>query len=180
MTETLYSRVGFRRWLERIAQDQPPGPSEQPTAEDAQAFLGYHDNLSRRVRDLEAHAQTTHSELAKFAGDDFSTADSETILRALGDEIRSLRSAQNIRSSELSLKLVRLRSELADEKQKLESVLRYAYRLRRLVQSIYASIPLPKPFAEQIETLLRAGGIDLTPNGPSAANKDQTAVQNHV
>lgn len=183
MLEHIAQRARFRQWLQDVASGKMreyPEPSN--LALDARIVLETDDSLRREIRQLREHSSSMRSQLSAAANIDPSLPDAEW-LEQLSAKLRnppkfsrepteikpSPAEAQlreeldraRTRIAELDAELAAARAALEAEQRKLGPVIRYAYRLRRLVQSIYIQGELTGKHRSLIEELLRAGGVPI-------------------
>ncbi len=184
MLEQFSQRARFRQWLQDVAAGKRcdyPEPSDLPR--DARIVLETDDTLRRELRQMRDQAAAFRGHLAKAAGLDPALAESELVeqltarLRNAPRFARSVPDIAPVDSQEQQLgrqleeardRIRALQSDLAQarkalevEQKKLAPVVRYAYRLRRMVQSIYVQGELTGKHKRLIEDLLRASGVPV-------------------
>lgn len=162
MLEQLSQRARFRQWLQDVASGKAsdyPEPFDLP--QDARIVLESDDTLRRELRQLRDQGAAFQRQLAEAAGLDPNLADAELVeqlktrlrnaprftrslaqaepsdLQADGAAIVAQLEAAQTRIQALQAELDKVRHALEAEQKKLGPVVRYAYRLRRMVQSIY-------------------------------------------
>jgi hypothetical protein len=186
MLEQLSQRARFRQWLQDVASGKArdyPEPSDLPR--DARIVLESDDTLRRELRQMRDQGAAFRRQLAEAAGLDPALPDSE-LFEQLGARLRSAprftRAVPEVDSSKtqsadaalaaqlddartrirtLEAELDQARRNLEAEQKKMGPVVRYAYRLRRMVQSIYVQGELTGKHKRLIEELLRAGGVPV-------------------
>lgn len=186
MLEQLSQRARFRQWLQDVASGNArdyPEPSDLP--QDARIVLESDDTLRRELRQLREQGAEFRRQLAEAAELDPALADAE-LLAQLSDRLRNaprfsrtvaeagpadvqaadavlLDQLEQARAQirALNAELDQTRSALQSEQKKLGPVVRYAYRLRRMVQSIHVQGELTAKHTRLIEDLLRAGGVPV-------------------
>ncbi|NKI36140.1 hypothetical protein HFP89_13295 [Wenzhouxiangella sp. XN79A] len=189
MLEHLSQRARFRQWLQEVAAgnvSEYPEPSDLP--EDARTMLESDDSVRRELRQMRNDVGVLRKRLAELAEAD-AARDDEELVRQLADRLREARRStlsaevsqvqstgelQNAldakqqeldhardRIAHLEAELDQARRALDAEQKKLLPVVRYAYRLRRLVQSIYADGELGDEHRAYIVDLLKAGGVPV-------------------
>jgi len=189
MLEHLSQRARFRQWLQEVAAgnvSEYPEPSDLP--EDARTMLETEDSVRRELRQMRNDVGVLRKRLAELAEAD-AARDDEELVRQLADRLREARrstlSAEvsqvqsssefqnaldakqrdldhaNDRIAHLEAELEQARRTLNGEQKKLLPVVRYAYRLRRLLQGIYADGELNDDHRAAIIDLLKAGGVPV-------------------
>lgn len=186
MLEQLSQRARFRQWLQDVASGKTrdyPEPSDLPR--DARIVLESDDTLRRELRQMRDQGAAFRRQLAEAAGLDPTLPEAE-LVEQLGSRLRNpprfARAAadaeqQNARAADalivgqledararirtLEAELEQSRRSLEAEQKKMGPVVRYAYRLRRMVQSIYVQGELTGKHKRLIEDLLRAGGVPV-------------------
>ncbi|GAB4168332.1 MAG: hypothetical protein Kow0020_01590 [Wenzhouxiangellaceae bacterium] len=176
MFEQLSQKARFRRWLEDLATGKTSTFSEPSELADiARVALESEDAMRRELRRLKQQAADTQQRLAALAGLDEPATEAELferLERKLRNPLAAVDTAsapaapvpdasQEQRLRELEAALDEAELKLATENRKLKAVVRYAYRLRRLVQSIYLQGELTDRHRQVIEDLLRAGGVPV-------------------
>lgn len=189
MLEHLSQRARFRQWLQEVAAgnvSEYPEPSDLP--EDARTMLESEDSVRRELRQMRNDVGVLRKRLAELAEAD-AARDDEELVRQLADRLREARrstlSAEvsqvqstsefqntleakqqdldhaNDRIAHLEAELEQARRTLNGEQKKLLPVVRYAYRLRRLLQRIHADGELNDDHLAAIVDLLKAGGVPV-------------------
>lgn len=189
MLEHLSQRARFRQWLQEVAAGNVsdyPEPSDLP--EDARTMLETEDSVRRELRQMRNDVGVLRKRLAELAEAD-AARDDEELVRQLADRLREARrstlSAEvsqvqstselqdaldakqqdldhaNDRIAHLEAELEQARRTVDSEQKKLLPVVRYAYRLRRLLQRIYADGELNDHHRAAIVDLLKAGGVPV-------------------
>jgi chromosome segregation ATPase len=189
MLEHLSQRARFRQWLQEVAAGNVsdyPEPSDLP--EDARTMLESDDSVRRELRQMRNDVGVLRKRLAELAEAD-AARDDEELIRQLADrlrearrstmtaEIREVRSTGELqealdtaqrdldhardRVAHLEAELAQAQRSMDREQQKLLPVVRYAYRLRRLLQHIFHEGELTEEHRSHIVELLKAGGVPV-------------------
>lgn len=202
MFEDFSRHSRFMKWLESAARgDIQPYPERDSLAEDAAAFLARWDRARKDHRGIEERYREL---LGALAGLTESTPNSapEALLESLALKLESKAAAapdptpgleqplddtrEELRQARTELETKReevttLRADLARERRRMESVTRYAYNLRRLVQKIHATGKLTPEIRGYIQRLLEAGGVSVNDKERQAAhttkNRSKTTQQ---
>lgn len=189
MLEHLSQRARFRQWLQEVAAGNVsdyPEPSDLP--EDARTMLETEDSVRRELRQTRNDVGVLRKRLAELAQAD-AARDDEELIRRLADrlrdarrstmsaEIREVKSTSGLqealdtaqrdlghardRVSHLEAELAQAQRTLDREQKKLLPVVRYAYRLRCLLQHIFHEGALTDDHRAHIVDLLEAGGVPV-------------------
>lgn len=189
MLENLSKRARFRQWLQAVASGEVsdyPEPDDLPR--DARIMLESEDSVRRELRQMRSDIGVLRNRLAELAEGD-AARDDEELVRQLANRLREARRAsvneqlgQLTSSNELQQavedkqaeldeardRIAQLQAELQQaqaaterEQAKLLPVVRYAYRLRRLIQAIFNQDQLTDEHRAQIVDLLKAGGVPV-------------------
>ena len=189
MLEHLSQRARFRQWLQEVAAgnvSEYPEPADLP--EDARTMLETDDSVRRELRQMRNDVGVLRKRLAELAEAD-AARDDEELVRTLADRLREARrstlsaevnQAQSTTELQNALdqkqqaldhardRIAHLEAELAQartthqaEQKKLLPVVRYAYRLRRLLQRIYTDGEMTDEHRGAIVDLLKAGGVPV-------------------
>lgn len=180
MLEQLSQRARFRQWLQDVAAgnvSEYPEPSNLPR--DARIMLESEDTARRELRQLRGDMDVLRKRLAELVEADVKRSDEE-LVRRVADRLREARRASferevaapanetqieldraNDRIAQLEAELAQARQQVEAEQNKLLPVVRYAYRLRRLVQSIFGQDQLTDEHRARIVDLLKAGGVPV-------------------
>jgi len=189
MFEDFSRHSRFLKWLESAASGNvQPYPEREFLAEDAAAFLARWDRARTENRGLEQRYRELLSGIAGLAESSPKTPP-EALLDSLAGKLESKAVAAPDPTPELERELEKtraelrqaqgeleqtredvaaLRTELERERHRMESVTRYAYNLRRLMQKIHAIGKLTPELRGYIERLLEAGGVSLNGKGRQA------------
>ncbi len=183
MLEQFSQRARFRQWLQDVASGKArdyPEPSDLP--QDARIVLETDDTLRRELRQMRDQGAAVRRQLAEAAGLDAALPEPELIAQLMNRLRNAPRFARSVpeveppdrkalsarqlaeaveRINALESDLEQARRALEAEQKKLSPVVRYAYRLRRMVQSIYVQGELTGKHRRLIEDLLRAGGVPV-------------------
>ena len=187
MFEDFSRHSRFLKWLESVASGNSTSyPEHQSLTEDAAAFLARWDRARKENRGLQERYSILVSGVADLAG--LSSQESspksppEEILESLAGKLESKpapapdpnpelkreldTTRAELRQAQGELEHARrevsaMRAELERERHRMESVTRYAYNLRRLMQKIHATGKVTPEIRGYIERLLEAGGVSV-------------------
>lgn len=189
MLEHLSQRARFRQWLQEVAAGNVsdyPEPSDLP--EDARTMLESDDSVRRELRQMRNDVGVLRKRLAELAEADAARDDEELVSQlanrlrearrtTMNAEIHQVQSTSELQSaldeaqqgldqakdriSHLEAELSQARRTLDAEQKKLLPVVRYAYRMRRLLQRIFAEGDVADDHRSSIVDLLKAGGVPV-------------------
>lgn len=189
MLEELSQRARFRQWLQAVASGEVseyPEPSDLPR--DARIMLETEDSVRRELRQVRSDVGVLRTRLAELAEADAARSDEELVKKisarlrearraSVTAELNSVSSTSELQQSldvkqaelddaqeriaQLEAELKQNRATLEREQAKLLPVVRYAYRLRRLLQSIFGADQLTDDHRASIADLLKAGGVPV-------------------
>jgi len=199
MFEDFSRNSRFMQWLESVAKgDNQAYPERAALREDAASFLARWDRARREHRVLGERYRELVTGVATLA-ELPPQSSSAALLDSLSSKLESNTETEPNRASELQKQkqqeqqeqldtardelqqaqselertrkeITALQAERERERRRLESVTRYAYNLRRLMQKIHATGKLTPQIRGYIERLLEAGGVSVNGKGRPAAH----------